>query len=342
MHSAALATIYGDVLAGKLGYVDDILIARNGSIVLEKSYPHDYARLCHDRIGRGGQYDYYDPNWHPYFAHSDLHTLQSITKSITSALIGIAIGRGEIPSVDATLLSYLRDLSSPDTDSRRAAITLGHVLTMTTGIRWNESGEYTDPRNLCAQMEQSDDWIQFVWNQSMEEEPGKRFLYNSGAAQLLSYVIQKSTGMPADEYAHAYLFEPLGIRDYYWKRTPKGLADTEGGLYLTTRDLAKIGLLYLQDGSWNGRRVLPEGWVAESTAPIVSTASDGFPDRRYGYLWWLLPTPKSYALAALGYGEQRLFIVPEEDLVAVLTGWNIDASCLSAQAALDRILAATK
>ena len=169
-------------------------------------------------------------------------------------------------------------------------MTLEHVLTMTTGIKWDESTvTYTDPANSCANMEKSQDWIQFVLDQPMADAPGAKFVYNSGATELLSYLIKKGTGKQAHEYAAEHLFGPLGITDTYWKTTPTGLADTEGGLYLTARDLAKIGYLYLHDGVWDGRRLLPEGWVKASTSPKVDTRPGVERSRRYGYQWWVLP-----------------------------------------------------
>ncbi|HEY7574199.1 MAG TPA: serine hydrolase, partial [Thermoanaerobaculia bacterium] len=228
-------------------------------------------------------------------------------------------------------------------DPRRDRMTLRDVLTMTTGIRWDEeSTEYTDPANNCAVMEGKDDWVRYVLEQPMAAEPGKTFVYNSGATQLLSYLIWKATGRPADDYAREHLFGPLGI-EFYWKRTPMGLADTEGGLYLTPRDLAKIGYLYLKDGVWDGKRILPQDWARTSTQPLVATNDEPF---RYGYQWWTLPgagrrSPEAFA--ARGYGGQLLIVVRELDLIAVFTGWNIyDRPSLSPRLALERVLRAVR
>src|SRR5262249_2586092 len=147
----------------------------------------------------------------------------------------------------------------------------------------------------------------------------------------------KATGKPADEYAKEHLFTPLGI-EYYWKRTPKGLADTEGGLYLKPRDLAKLGDLYMHDGVWRGARVLPAGWAAESTQPRVK-AEEKY---GYGYQWWVMPEASisgEKAYAARGYGGQFLFVVPRIELIAVFTGWNIyDKPELDPILALGRVL----
>ena len=147
------------------------------------------------------------------------------------------------------------------------------MLTMTAGIRWDETqAEYTDAENSCALMEGSKDWIRFVLDQPMAAEPGSTFVYSSGVTELLSEVLRKATGKHADVYAAEHLFGPLGISRFYWKKTPTGHPDTEGGLYLTPRDLAKIGYLYLKDGVWDGKRILPEGWATASTMAQTSPA----------------------------------------------------------------------
>ena len=338
---AGLESLDRELAAGQHGYVDSMLVIRHGYVVFEKSYPHDYDRLF---VGKGapGLYNYYDPAWHPYWKHGELHTMQSVSKSFTSALVGIAIRRGEIPGVDAKVMPYFSAFKAQN-DPRRDAMTLRDVLTMTTGIRWDESSSsYTNAKNNCAEMEATDDWIQYVLEQPMAFEPAKQFEYNSGATELLSYLIKKTTGKEADEYAREHLFAPLGI-EYAWKRTPKGLADTEGGLYLRPRDLAKLGLLYLKDGVWEGKRILPEGWVKDSTTWHTDTKGGR---RGYGYKWWVLSRkgPGTYeAYAALGYGGQRLIVVPALDLILVFTGWNIyDKPELDPFLALERVLGAVK
>ena len=341
LEAAALESLHRELAEGKHGYVDDMLVVRNGAVVFERSYRHEYDRLFEGK-GAPGLYNYYDPEWHPYWKRTALHTMQSVSKSVTAALVGIAIRRGEIPDVDAKVMPYFAAFKTAP-DPRRDAMTLRHVLTMTTGIAWDESSvPYTDPRNNCAQMEAREDWIQYVLDQPMAEEPGRKWQYNSGATQLLSFLIKKATGREADDYAREHLFDPLGI-EYAWKRTPRGLADTEGGLYLRPRDLAKIGYLFLKDGVWEGKRILPEGWVKDSTTWRVGTSGGR---RGYGYKWWVLSRrgPGTYeAYAGLGYGGQFLIVVPELDLIAVFTGWNIyDKPELDELFALERVLAAVK
>jgi CubicO group peptidase (beta-lactamase class C family) len=268
--------------------------------------------------------------------------MQSISKSVTSALIGIAIRRGEIPGVGARAVPYFEGYRV-GTDPLRQRLTIEDLLTMTAGIRWDEeSVAYTDPANSCARMEASADWVQFVLDQPMAAEPGRAFVYNSGVSQLLSQVLRRTTGRHADDYAAEHLFRPLGISRFFWKRTPTGHPDTEGGLYLAPRDLARIGYLYLHDGVWDGKRILPEGWVAASTASRVDATSEG-PGLMYGYQWWAIEGERHRAFAALGYGGQRLIVVPDLDLIAVFTGWNIyDRPELDPRLALQRVIGSVR
>jgi CubicO group peptidase (beta-lactamase class C family) len=339
LDAAVLDRLDAELASGKHGYVDGMLVIRRGRVVYEKSYRHDYAKLFEtapDRVP--GPYNYYDPAWYPYEHGSDLHTLQSVSKSVTSALVGIAVRRGEIPGVGAKAMPYFSAYRVAS-DTRRDRMTLKDLLTMTSGIRWDETTvDYTDPGNSCARMEASKDWIRFVLDQPMAAEPGSTFVYSSGVTELLSEVLRKATGKHADAYAAEHLFGPLGISRFYWKKTPTGHPDTEGGLYLTPRDLAKIGYLYLKDGVWEGKRILPEDWAAAST----QRQSDPKGTMEYGYQWWVLPgsTP---AYAGIGYGGQLLVVVPSLELIAVFTGWNVyDKPALGATWARDRVVEAVE
>jgi CubicO group peptidase (beta-lactamase class C family) len=320
-----LDALHREFAAGRHGNIDSMAVYRRGYRVYSRRYRHDYAAQYADVDEPKGMYRYHDADWHPWYDKGDLHTIQSISKSVTSALIGIAIGEGAIPSVDVPMMAYFDEYKSAAPDPRRDAITLRDLLTMTAGIDWDESTTaYTDAGNSAAALEASDEWVQFVLDQPMRADPGEEFEYNSGITVLLAQILLEATGKHADEYAEEHLFGPLGIDRYYWKKTPTGLLDTEGGLYLEPDDLARIGYLYLNDGTWDGRRVLPEGWVAETMQPAVKV-----PDwvASYGFQWWLMPyegEQGQWAYTGLGYGGQRLLVVPEFDLVAVFTGWNID------------------
>ncbi len=336
------------IASAEYGYVDSMLIIRNGYIVYEKSYEHDYFKINYGKDSSPSLYNYFNPVYHPFYKETRLHTLQSVTKSVTSALIGIAIGRGEITGVEAKVLDFFDKAEVENLDERKRRMTLEDLLTMRAGIEWNESTSYTDPQNSCTQMEGSEDWIKFVINRRMEVAPGTRFEYNSGASQLLSFIIKKSTGLHVNEYAEKYLFLPLGIKNYEWKVTPTGYPDTEGGLYLEPRDLAKIGFLYLKDGIWEGKKILPEGWVKKSVSPHVedTTPEDEARNWAYGYQWWLIPyreEPLRYVYTCLGYGGQYMFVAPEYELIAVFTGWNIEGERrLPVEVFFDYVLKAVK
>ncbi|UCF20344.1 MAG: serine hydrolase [Gemmatimonadota bacterium] len=322
---SALVELHHAVEAGDYGYVDRLVVVRNGYLVMSERYEHDYRQISQGRDTAAHQYNYHHPDWHPFYMGRAVHTLQSVTKSITSALIGIAIQQGALEGTDVPMLSFFEDYDLSRADERMRRITLDDLLTMRAGIEWHETDRPVDSTNTTIQLEASDDWVQFTLDQPMIHEPGTVWVYNSGASHLLSAIIKKTTGSYIDEYAEQHLFGPLGIDEYHWKKTPKGYPDTEGGLYLETEDLAKIGYLYLNDGVWDGRRILPEGWVAASTARRVD---DVAPDNDtlnwgYGYQWWRLDTDGVEVWAGLGYGGQYLLVIPERGLIGVVNSWNI-------------------
>jgi CubicO group peptidase (beta-lactamase class C family) len=327
--AGVLDKIDAELRAGRFGLVDSMLLIRRGQVVFERDYAQDYVKANAGRDKTADQYNYFHPDWHPFYKGSKLHTLQSVTKSVTSILIGIAIGRGEIESTDVPVLGFFGARKLDDADGRKRRMQLEDVLTMRAGLRWDEwSYGYEDARNDCIQLEASADWIGYVLAKPMASEPGTTFVYNSGSTQLLSGIIKQVSGKTIDEYAEQHLFGPLGIESYHWKKTPRGLPDTEGGLYLTPRDLAKLGYLFLHDGVWEDVRLLPAGWVERSITPWVPDISpdNQRKDAGYGYKWWILDDgagagPKVFA--AMGFGDQLLLVVPELELIGVFTGWNI-------------------
>ncbi len=159
----------------------------------------------------------------------------------------------------------------------------------------------------------------------MAEEPGTRWNYNSGASQLLAHIFRTATKTDIEEYAARQLFAPLGIERWFWKRTPAGAVDTEGGLYLEARDLAKIWYLFMKNGRWDGRQVVSPEWVRSSVTPAMAVGpAPNAP--RYSLKWWLYPHPRDstrYVLGGSGFGGQFPMALPEEDLLVVFNGWNI-------------------
>ena len=217
------------------------------------------------------------------FHRGDLETLRSATKSITSILVGIAIDKGLISSVNERIERFFPEYAQ-SWDERKRPITVRDLLTMTAGFDWDQSSLANpgDPSNHGSEseMERSDDMIKFVLQRPMRDIPGTRFEYNSGATILLAGILQKSSGMQVDEFARRNLFAPLGIeRVDWWRQKRDGMPLTHAGLFLRPIDMAKIGYLVLNDGKWNGRQIVSEQWISQSTAPSLNP--------RYGYQWWL-------------------------------------------------------
>jgi CubicO group peptidase (beta-lactamase class C family) len=334
LNAKVLDSLDAEISAGRYGYVDRMLVIRRGRVAFDKSYAHDYDRIYADSMrvtgalnphDETGPYNYYNPWWHPFYRREGLHTLQSVTKTIASVVIGTAVARNEFPSLDTPVLSFFDVSTVANVDARKRRMTIRHLLTMTAGLDWNESLPYADPNNAAVRMEASSDWVKFTIDRPMSEDPGARWNYNSGASALLAYIFRKATKTDIEEYAARHLFAPLGIQRWYWKRTPHGLVDSEGGLYLEARDLAKIWYLFLRNGTWDGRQVVTADWVKSSIAPAVPVASA--PNAaRYGLKWWLYPDPRGadrYVWGGSGFGGQVPLAFPDDDMVVVFNGWNI-------------------
>jgi CubicO group peptidase (beta-lactamase class C family) len=331
---AVLDSIDGEIRAGRYGYVDRMLVIRHGRVAYDKSYQHNYDKIYEDSAKSSsplnphhltGMYNYYHPWWHPYYRRGDLHTLQSVTKTITSVVIGTAVQRGEFPSLDTPVLSFFDTTKVKNIDDRKRRVKLRHLLTMTGGFDWNENLPYVDPRNSAIGMEASYDWITFAIDFPMAREPGAQFNYSSGETQLLSHIFWKATGTDIEEYASRHLFGPLGIERWFWKRTPMGIVDTEGGLYLAAPDLARIWYLFMKNGNWNGKQIVSADWVRQSVTPAIRVGNaPNAPS--YGLKWWLYPSPvdsSKFVWSGSGFGGQVPMAIPELDLVLVFNGWNI-------------------
>jgi CubicO group peptidase (beta-lactamase class C family) len=286
--------------------VHSIVVARSGRLVYE--------------VYRTG----YDQNWGTRLGTvsytADMpHDVRSISKSIVSLLFGIALDRGLIASVDDPVHVYFPDyavLRTPEKDR----ILVRHLLTMTAGLEWNEDRSYLDPKNSEIMMTGSPDPYRFILEQPVRAEAGKVWNYSGGSTQLLAGVLQRKTGKSLTEFANKALFEPLGITKFEWTKMPaNGEAAAASGLRLRPRDMAKIGQLVLNKGSWNGRRIVSEQWINDSTQPLYAT----WTGMHYGYQWWSGKSQvdgKTYSwIAARGLGGQRIFIVPRYNLVVAIT-----------------------
>lgn len=333
LSAAPLVALVDTIRSGKYGNVDRFVVVRNGKLVVNERFARDYNEISRGKsmaLGCGvdackdssevHEFNYLHPTFHPFYRGRPVHTLQSVTKSVTATLIGIAIGRGEIKSVHEPLLSFFAGYDLSKTDPRLQKATLADLLTMRTGIEWHESDRPLDETNTTLQLERSNDWMAFTLAQPMDAEPGTKWVYNSGGSALMAEIIRKSTGEHVDKYAEKHLFGPLGIRDYHWKKTPTGHPDTEGGLYLEATDLARIGQLYLNDGVWNGKRILPADWSKEATSRHAQVAPNG---PGYGYQWWRYDRRGTDVWAGNGFGGQFIIVVPAHNTVAVVNSWNV-------------------
>lgn len=256
-----------------------------------------------------------------------LHRVYSVTKSFTSAMVGILIQRGLISGLDNKLLNYFSGYNLQNNDPGKSLITLENTLSMTSGLQWNElSVSYTSPSNDYYQMFSSTDPVKYVLEKPMQETPGTRFRYNTGLTFLFSSIIRTVTGEPAEKFAKENIFDPLGITDYSWTTATGGLVNTGSGLSMRPLDMALFGQLYLNRGFWNGRQVVPADWVDRSTSKFIS-ASSNF---NYGYFWWrfsdsnpvISTLTKNDIFVAIGYGDQYIFVIPQFKIVMVITANN--------------------
>ncbi len=263
-----------------------ILIARNGYVVTEAYF-------------------------HPYTADTP-HQAASVTKSIISALLGIAIDQGYVRSVDQPLLDFFPSRGIANVDARKQAITLDQLLTMTSGL------ECKDRSGTDEQMQQSSDWVQYMLNLPMAYVPGEQFSYCSGGPHLLSAILEKATGLKTRDFANARLFTPLAISpvsDIEWGSDPQGHTLGGYGLYLTPRNLAKLGYLYLKQGQWAGQQIVSSQWVTASLTTHSTWTDEG--QRDYGYLWWLYPASGYFSM--MGMAGQQVHIMPKLYMVVVFT-----------------------
>jgi CubicO group peptidase (beta-lactamase class C family) len=255
------------------------------------------------------------------FEKDTLHDLRSVSKSVTSALVGIAISEGKILGVEANAHELFPEYSermAPD----KKSLTLHHILTMSAGLDWFEPGDYTNPGNDEIRMSKSPDPIAFTLGRSLETRPGKVFEYNGGLPTLLGYLLEKAYGKPGNEIIKEKLFDPLGIDDFEFHANDSGLLAYASGLRVTPRDMAKIGMVYLDGGRWQGSELIPSEWVEASLEPYVETTfTPG-----YGYQWWIMRFASGessmWVPSAVGNGGQRIFLLRPLNMAVVVTAGN--------------------
>lgn len=259
--------------------------------------------------------------------HKDsLHDVRSISKSIVATCIGIAINQGEIESVQQGIFDFYPEFEKYNT-GLRSQITVETLLTMTTGMEWNENVPYSDPRNSEILMTSSPNPIEYVLSRPIVNTPGEAWEYNGGTTQLLASIIERATGKNIHEYAKMNLFEPLGIEDSEWTKFPGlDLPAAASGLRLTSRDLLKFGMLYANLGKWDGRQVLSKEWVMNSLRPHIWFGRNN--NVGYGYQFWIFKANtinsnhNDLLPSAVGNGGQRIYLDDKNEMVIVITAGN--------------------
>lgn len=333
--SGALAALTRDIRAGGFGNVHALLVQHRGRRVYEEYFSGPDER-------RG------EPLGTVRFDRNMLHDARSVTKSVVSVLFGLAVRDGHIQDLDTPVLDYfpgLAELRTPE----RMAIRLRHLLAMTSGLAWDESSRpYGDPANDETRMDRAADPYRFVLERPRAAAPGERWEYSGGDTMLLAGVIERATGMSIEAYAERVLFRPLGIRSQ-WLRYPNGLPIAASGLRLRPRDMLSLGQLYLDGGRWRGAQLVPESWVRDSLAPQARISDRPIGLQQYGYQWYLgTARVRDRAVpyhAAIGWGGQRILIVPSMHLVAVLNAGlygDRRQSDIAFEILLDRVLPAIR
>jgi CubicO group peptidase (beta-lactamase class C family) len=312
--SPAAVGLDGDRLGAVVDWLDrlpganlhSLLVARRGALAFE------HYRKGTDEGGRDWPPDAQDGG-------AVKHALRSATKSMTGLLAGIALARKHIQDLDAPVLEWFpeyADLRTPE----KARVTVRHLLTMSAGLEWDENVPIIDPRHGEMRMWRTDDHLRVALEPPMVAAPGELWNYSGGCSELIGAILRKTTGQPLDAFARDTLFAPLGIDDVAWVQHADGSPSASGGLHLRSRDLAKIGQVVAARGQWNGRAIVPTRWIEESIAPQIGAGDRLF---FYGYHWWLgrslIDRQEVTWAAAIGFGGQRLFVVPSRDLVVVIT-----------------------
>ncbi|HSR81801.1 MAG TPA: serine hydrolase [Hyphomicrobiaceae bacterium] len=287
-------------------------------------------------VSRGGKllFEHYgtgeDENWGTplgtiTFGPTVLHDLRSVTKSIVGMLYGIALAHGKVPEPQAKLYDQFPEYADLARQPGRERITVAHVLSMSLGTEWDElTIPYGDPRNSEVAMELSPDRYRYVLERPIVDEPGIKWTYNGGATALLGRLITKGTGEKLPDYARHVLFDPLGLGPTEWSNGLQGEAAAASGLRMRAPDLVRIGQMVLMDGTWQGKEIVPKAWLQQSTTPSVPIEGNF----RYGWHWYLgelaigAPSRTERLISGVGWGGQRLFLVPALDLVVAINAGN--------------------
>ena len=308
INADSISKLTSEISSGVFPNIHSLLIYKNGLLVYENYFP-------------GKDESWGNPLGVVKHTASDLHDVRSISKSVVSACVGIAIAQGKIKNVEQRVFDFFPEFSAYDTGVKKL-FSIKHLLTMTSGLRWNEEVPYNNPENSEIQMIRSKDPIEFVLSRPNTSTPGMQWQYNGGTTQLLAAIIEKTTGKRVDQFAREYLFEPLGVTQFEWVKYPGSENPAAAsGLRLRPRDLLKFGILYRDKGNWNGAQVIPVTWVEQSFHPSVKR-----PGGSYGYQFWLwddtLRNKPLKMRACIGNGDQRIYYDEKNDLLVVTNAGN--------------------
>jgi CubicO group peptidase (beta-lactamase class C family) len=316
--TARLAAMNADVHA--------VVVVRHGKLVFEQ-----YFSGYDDPWGA--------PEGQFHFDATTRHDMRSVSKSVTSLLVGIAIDRKLISGVDEPVVKFFPEFESLKTPGWDK-ITIRDLLTMSSGMKWEENLPWTDPRNDEPHLSTEPDPIRYVLAKPIAEPPSTLWNYNGGGTDLLGAIVERVSGKPFDQFAREALFQPLGAEDWEWARYKNGRLSPAAGLRLRPRDAAKIGQLVLDRGHWSGQQIVAAAWVEQSIVPRFQAIGYFGGLFFYGYQWWLGRTLSGNQevtwIAAVGLGGQRVVIIPDLDLV-VMTTAGLYTSPRQGNAALDML-----
>ncbi len=302
-----IKSMHDSITAGVYPNIHSVLILRNNKLVYENYWSgHDENRTT-DFIGTVKQ------------GRDSLHDIRSITKSIVSAAVMVAIDQGKLKDVKQRLFDFFPEFAKYDTGMKRK-ITVEHLLNMSAGLFWREDDKFWYADSL--KVKNTSYAIDFILRQPLVDTPGTTFNYSAGCTQLLVAIVEKVTGLNIEEFTTRYLFEPMGITNYQWTKEKNGLTCGWGGLRMRSRDLMKFGMLYYNKGNWNGKQLISENLVNESLKKHIYT------EEPYGYgyqFWTLVDTIQNRIIKtveATGNGGQKIEINKQEDLILVITAGN--------------------
>ena len=309
--------------------IDSSIINKIDTAITNGTYPNIHSllivrnnKLIYEKYWRGKDQSWGEDLGIRMQGKDSLHDIRSISKSIVSACVGIAIEQGKIKSIDQKVFDFFPEYKKLDT-GLISSLTIEHLLTMSSGLKWNEEVPYDNPENSEIRMIRSSNQVEYVLSQPMEFPPGQVWKYNGGTTQLLAAIIEKTTGKKVEQFAKEYLFQPLDNTRFEWiKYDGTDLAAAASGLRLRSRDLLKFGLLYYNDGRYNDTQVVSKKWVEESFQSHVQRPGGG----SYGYQFWLWQdtinnNPLSM-VACIGNGDQRILFDKANDLLIVATAGN--------------------